>query len=330
MPDYELETWHHDDDLAAWDSFVTKSPQGSVFCRSWWLRAVCPASFDILVAQERGEIIGGMPLPHNKLGPFKLIQTPPLTQTLGILLSPPDPDYYRELSTQLHVTEALVAGLPPFDSLVLNFAPHFDNWMALYWAGFEQTTRYTYRLTDIKRSDLLDNLDRSKRKNIRRAAKQVTVHTDLPADRFYANHRLTLAKQGLTISYSQDCFQRLYKAAHAHGAGRTWYALDEADNLHAAILVVYDHHAAYYLISTIDPDFRRSGAATLLVMEAAKYVAQFTDVFDFEGSMIPGVEQSFRRFGARQTPYFHITKNNSLPLQIYRDLGHWWRMLRGR
>ena len=30
--------------------------------------------------------------------------------------------------------------------------------------------------------------------------------------------------------------------------------------------------------------------------------------YDFEGSMIEGVEESFRHFGATQTPYFSIHK----------------------
>ena len=39
-----------------------------------------------------------------------------------------------------------------------------------------------------------------------------------------------------------------------------------------------------------------------------RIVSETTNCFDFEGSMIPGVEQSFRRFGAKQTPYFIIYK----------------------
>ena len=86
--------------------------------------------------------------------------------------------------------------------------------------------------------------------------------------------------------------------------------MDRDDNLHAAIFVVFDSKSAYYLISTIDPDFRNSGASTLLIKKAIEYLAPFTQRFDFEGSMIDGVENSFRRIGARQIPYFAITRSN--------------------
>ena len=49
----------------------------------------------------------------------------------------------------------------------------------------------------------------------------------------------------------------------------------------------------------------------LLKSGGEKYAAGVTKHFDFEGSMIEGVERSYRAFGAIQTPYFSITKTNS-------------------
>ncbi len=37
-------------------------------------------------------------------------------------------------------------------------------------------------------------------------------------------------------------------------------------------------------------DFKTSGGTEFLVDETIKYVSQFVDVFDFEGSMIKGVK----------------------------------------
>lgn len=74
------------------------------------------------------------------------------------------------------------------------------------------------------------------------------------------------------------------------------------------MLVIWDENSAYDLISTIDPTYRNSGAASLLILEMIKYLQKITLKFDFEGSMIENVENSFRQFGAVQTPYFQITK----------------------
>ena len=89
--------------------------------------------------------------------------------------------------------------------------------------------------------------------------------------------------------------------------------------------MIWDAETAYDLISTIDPEYRNSGAASLAVYEIIKYVkTQGITGFDFEGSMIEGVENSFRKFGTVQTPYFFIckimTKNPLLRILIDRKL----------
>ena len=47
----------------------------------------------------------------------------------------------------------------------------------------------------------------------------------------------------------------------------------------------------------------------LLLWEAIRRVAPRTAVFDFEGSMLQGVEGVNRRFGARQAPYLVVTRD---------------------
>lgn len=73
-----------------------------------------------------------------------------------------------------------------------------------------------------------------------------------------------------------------------------------------------------------DPEFRNSGAASLLVYSAIKYLHEhdLADKFDFEGSMIFSVEKSFRYFGATQTPYFQIWKKN-FKARVVWDGGIW-------
>lgn len=315
MPGYEIRCLN-ESEHAEWDSLVDESPQGCIFCRSWWLEAVCPNGFELLTVQRGGRIIGGMPLPISRRFGQRIVSMPPLTQVLGGLLVPSQRTAYEgRLSEEMEVLERLVEAIPSFSRFSMNFHYSFTNWLPFYWAGYRQTTRYTYvieNLTDLDK--VFSDFDHSKRKNIKKAEKEVSVHHDLPPEDFYANHRLTLAKQGESISYSFNLFSRIHHAALENEAGKTWYAIDPEGNIHAAIFVVFDHKSAYYLISTIDPDYRNSGAATLLLREAMVYVSRYTQRFDFEGSMIRGVERSFRRFGAVQTPYFTITKDNlSLP-----------------
>jgi hypothetical protein len=60
-----------------------------------------------------------------------------------------------------------------------------------------------------------------------------------------------------------------------------------------------------------------------VVWEAIKAVSEKTKVFDFEGSMDKGTENSFRQFGTVQTPYFRIFKYNSTVLRALLNLRKW-------
>ena len=99
-----------------------------------------------------------------------------------------------------------------------------------------------------------------------------------------------------------------------------FYCIDSENKIHAVALIVWDNTTAYYLIGMRKPEYANSGGTEFLISEMIKYVSQFVDVFDFEGSMIQGVEQSFRYYGTQQTEYYSITKVNNKLLKLYRAL----------
>ena len=102
--------------------------------------------------------------------------------------------------------------------------------------------------------------------------------------------------------------RRLIEVSREKQQGDLWGAYDAAGQLHAAAFVVWQDQSAYYIAGGGNTALRNSGAHSLVLWEAIRYVAEFADRFDFEGSMLPGVERFFREFGARQIPYFTITK----------------------
>ena len=309
------------DDLGPWDEFVLHSPQSCLFSFSWWLRAACGESFAILVAKDRAGIEAGVVLPQYRPTGRADVDQPPITSFTGILLPPRNPawPYERQLSTDMRLLSALAGAVPICRSARLVCHPTLTNWLPFYWQDWSQTTAYTYRIENLADSArVFAEMDYSKQKNIKKAEKLVEVHEGLSAAEFYANHQLTLRKQGKTITYPAIYLERLFTAAREHNVLSTYHATDKAGNLHSAVFLVHDAASAYYLLSTIDPEFRNSGASTLLVWTAIQRLSQKTRAFDFEGSMVPGIENSFRKFGARQTPYFVITKGNQQMLRLVR------------
>ena len=89
-----------------------------------------------------------------------------------------------------------------------------------------------------------------------------------------------------------------------------FFAVDSGGQLHAAIYIVYDQKAAFYLFGGGDPNLRHSNGHALVLWEAIKFASTVSRSFDFEGSMHKNIEPVFRGFGAVQKPYMEITKGS--------------------
>jgi hypothetical protein len=292
--------------------FCREEKKLPIFARDWWLDVVCDEhNWHVALVEKEGKIIASLPYYLKKGLVSSTITMPPLTQVMGPYIDYPESQKQdKKLSYEKEIMDELIKQLPPFDLFIQHFHHSITNWLPFYWQGFIQSTRYTYVIDDL--SDLNSvyaNFSHAKRKNIKKAEKSVTIHFDLAAKDFYEHHKMTLKKQNEKISYDYNLFEKIYSSCYKFNAGKTIYAIDHQGNIHSALFVIWDSGSAYNLISTIDPDFKNSGSASLLVKEITSYVAHKTKKFDFEGSMIEGVERSFRQFGAKQVPYFLIYKD---------------------
>ncbi len=295
----------------------------SVFSQAWWLDAVCgDDNWGACLAEQGGAVVGALPFYQTRHLGFSIIRMPPLTQCFCLWMRCGERELpTAKLSRDKSVVSALIELLPRFDYLHLKFHHSFTNWLPFYWQGFSQTTAYTYVIDELRDIDAIcRRFSHAKRKNLKRAEREVSLGPELAPDDFYAHHRRTLSCCGAKIGYSKELFQRIYQAAYSRQCGRVFTAVDASGHIHAAIFVVWDLTQAYYLISSIDPEFRASGATTYLIREALAYVLGMTSSFDFEGSMIEGVENSFRQFGTVQKPYFSIRKVPSLVMRLAKCL----------
>jgi lipid II:glycine glycyltransferase (peptidoglycan interpeptide bridge formation enzyme) len=85
-------------------------------------------------------------------------------------------------------------------------------------------------------------------------------------------------------------------------------AVDDRDRVHAAQFFVRDGTTTYSLFGGADPELRSSGAHSLVIWEAIRRACETSQRFDFLGSMIESVERFNRAFGARQVPYFFVSR----------------------
>ena len=322
-----------DDPLEVWDRFVDRSPQGCIFCRSWWLAAVCGSDFQILVVRQGDEIVAGMPLPRTRKLIWRGITMPPLTQTLGVLLAPQDgAKYVSRLSDEMAVLRALVDAIPAVDVFRVNTHHTMTNWLPFHWAGYSQTTRYTYVLDDLSDLEAVSQGMAPRARNTIRKAEKAGIRVDEIDDveLLLALVRKTFARQDESLPYTEDDVRRLDAACAAHGARTIFVARDDSGQTHAALYAAHDGKCMYDLMQGCDPELRSSGANPLATWRSIERAHELELSYDFEGSMLESVESFFRSFGAVQKPYFEISRVRSVTAQAVLGLRQVARCARHR
>ncbi|MDR1336935.1 MAG: GNAT family N-acetyltransferase [Tannerella sp.] len=290
-----------------------------VFSRDWWLDAACDGAWTVLMPEKKGCASAAMPLYVPCKG---VITMPDYTQTMGIWFAAGAEDA-KPLSVLAHrqaACKSFVEQLGRYRSFLQNFSHGFTDWLPFYWAGYTQTTRYTYILPDIGNAgNVLSGMSRQTRRNIKKAEEQqITVHRGIDTDDFLKIQSLTFERQHRRNTQSPVVLRRLINAARERKQGDLFGGADRDGNLHAVAFVVWQDSSAYYIAGGGDPAFRSSGAHSFVLWEAIRYVSQYAGQFDFEGSMLPGVERFFREFGAVQTPYFRICRGKQTLLDRIR------------
>lgn len=305
----------------AYIAFCTQTAALPLFLQPWWLDAVTKPDgkvWDVLLARNKqGEVEAVFPFVTGKKGGMRFVVTPQLTQYTGVWIKDiADERVTDRLSREKRLQHELIGQLEAMQAgfFDVKFPLSYTYWLPFYWAGYKQETHYTYRIEHLRDTErVFGAFDYSKQKQIRKAQEAgLTVDYAMTADELYDLQCAQLNERGSEDMLSRALVRSVVDASRQRGQGLIARAKDQAGHTHAAIFAVWDGQSAWELISAIHPDYRASGASTLVVWEAMQQVAHKTRAWDFEGSMIEGVENSFRLFGAVPTPYFEISKKSKL------------------
>jgi len=281
-----------------------------IYNTSWWLDSVAPGDWDVCLVEKNGEIIAAMPYILKKIGLFKYIRNPMLTQHLGPWIKPFPRSYNSDISHQKKMIYSLYEQLPNYHYLNQSWHYSLTNGLPCVWKGFTQTTYYTYVIKDIDiLDDVLENFSSSYRNKLKKASKLVTAHKGLSAKDFFKLNRKTFLRQGLEPPYSEDFFFRHDNKLASNMRREIFYAQDAAGNIHSALYLTWDDQSSYVHMVGEDQEYRSSGAGIFLIFEAIKYTKETLKLnrFDFEGSMIEKIEKVRRDCGGKQVGYLNFT-----------------------
>ncbi|MFA9464118.1 MAG: GNAT family N-acetyltransferase [Velocimicrobium sp.] len=283
-----------------------------IFSCWWWMEEVTDGTWDVLLCEKNGAIVGSLVYyPINRENKT-LILRPVLTQNNGIYIK--YPKYIKTAKKAAIYEEIITDLLNQLEQLDIyyyeqNYHYNITNWLPMFWRGYHEITRYTYVIEDTKDLErVVSEFGASVRSSIKKAEKTVRIYDDISTEEFYNINEKTFLRQKLRTPFSYELFKHLDAACEKRGCKKVYYAKDTKGNIHGASYFVWDETSVYYLLSGGNPEYRSSQAQTLLIYEGIKLAHKLGKKFDFEGSVLPHVEPFVRRFGGVQKPYFRIWK----------------------
>lgn len=287
----------------------------SIFEQPWWLNTVAPNGWsESIVKNADDEIIARLPFVFKESILGSKIYMPPNTQTLGAWIS--DREFKRgnsQFSQEKKIVDELLGGLPMARDIDIVLDSSNRYVLPYFWSMFRITPTFSYRIDDLGDLEAVyARFHKSLQKNIRRAEKYCHISYETDVDILYRLIEITFENQNRKSPDSRLLIRDIVEECEKRKHGRMFIARDSNGNIQVAAYLVFDEKVAYALLSGSDPRYRGSEAKSLVYWEEIKYAATVSKAFDFEGSMIEGIENIIRQFGGHQVINYRVSRSSVL------------------
>lgn len=301
-------------DAARWDQALDAAGAGTPFHRAAWIQAWGGRPvIDALVDGSQRVVAGIMRCPRRR-GWWTCAGRPAMTAYNGPLILEPQARSKRiELIEQLNSA----AGRYAMEDYILE--PGDVDPLPWIWNGFEHQLRLTYLIPAERVGDWRDGLSKHHRRDLRKAQREVGERSTIEVLDDPSPAAATLAQsaqqKGFAAPTAADWGR--WRAACAGSCGIRCYVQRVDGAPSAAALVVDDGRVAYYLAGGVDRAAGGSAPHAMLLYERviADALERGSD-FNFEGSVLKGVEHFFRGWGGEPVPVLRVIRARSAAMRL--------------
>jgi len=297
------------------DAYAELVKSASVFNFPQWLKIYGPSLKLFGLFNNDNKLFGAFYWYTETRIAIKRLRVPPYSPHCGLFFSNPAQNRSSINSFNKEVKEKLVDF---FDSskknlLTLAFPTSIVDLQSFTWKGYKVIPNYTYQINLAhSNEEIFKEFDSKNRNLINKVEKEnyeIKPLTDKKILFEFLQQSLLAAKANV--------YESILKAIvfdFINDQNSFTYALKDASgNISSAVLCLYDDKACYYLLAGNNREHMINGANNLLVYKSILKAKELgCKIFDFEGSMIPGVEKFFRSFGGSLVPYYTINKGSFL------------------
>lgn len=308
-----------EDEFGLWDAFTEAAPGGTIFHSTRWLNLI-DKHIEIIAVEDEAVIKAGVALVKTKKNGVNGYHIPPYTQYFS-------PLYYVAHNRKHSLTEehdcikAILDLLKPAKHLDFKLPRGHQSILPYHWKGFDTSVTITYTLEG-SLENYLQELNKNKARELKKLLQLVEEGSLIIEQEVKENDLLELlnhtterkkfdARSGMVTSLvmnSKDSFAKKYLIrSKEHG-------------LLAFGFFPYDGKAVYNLVNASarvnDPVLKTVNL--LLLYQAIVFALNTGRKFDFEGSMLQGVEAFCRLMGGKQEPIYRVQKSASLRYSLLR------------
>lgn len=280
----------------------------SVFEQPWWLDIVAPGKWGEAVVKDGEEVVARLPYVFDR----GRISSPRYTQTLGIWMNEKDRRPLRgneQFSRQKEIIRQLLDQLPVKNRIDLILDSSQSYVLPFRWEGYTIEPTFSYRIplgSDL--NTIESNYSKSIKRDVNRGSKSLIVEDSSEIEDFVELQNMTYKRQNrrnpVDNSFTFHVIERSMKLDH----GKLLIARDSDGKAHAGSFILYDEKVCYHLMSGQDTSYGNDCAMPLLFQKEVAIAKEKSKAFDFEGSMIEGIEQTYRRYGGNNVINWHVYK----------------------
>lgn len=308
-------------DLNLWDGYVDAHLDGTIFHTSFYQKAI-GKNPEAHIIFEGDEIVGGVLL--TRFAKFKVngYHKGPYTPYNGAVFGKigAKKDQTNLIRTALNL---LLNSLPSAGIYEFNLPINHQDFIPYITKGYTVTARITYVLPiELQKIEKYNSSTRNYINRLRELEKtgDLKIISDENIDEFLAFHKLCASERN--YDPKTDIIRKLFSSTDLSGKWKC-FRIYYKDTLISGCITIWDLKKAYNLLNgtsfkNVSPDFNPliKQVNALCMHLAIENATNLGLTFDFEGSMLPGVEKFYRHFGAIQTPYYRAVKSPSILYQM--------------
>jgi Acetyltransferase (GNAT) domain len=306
---------------AAWDGFVDRAAEGTIFASSAFLNAL-PFTPGLWLCLKKNQIVGAVAVIEDGVD---AVLAPHVIHG-GIMFTPAPPEQNRAqvISEQFRITSAIVRHLTDtYRNIGFANAPGVIDLRPVQWHNygadgphFEIGLRYTSILPlavggeNLETCPIYLGCNKSRRQEIRYGVEHgITVARSTGLAPFLDLYQQTFERQGLAVDAAEQTLLQSVAAGLLAADRLEIYEAREADGtLGSVVLIGRDAKRAYYLYGANNPALRSGYCGTMALYRAfTDLAARGVAEVDLEGINSPKRGYFKLSFGGDIRPYTRVS-----------------------